>query len=128
MNPRFYHQLALDVARGLDLPRLAYAAATGDVETVERLVAAAPSGGPSSHVFCNTIGLRMLVSAQRFFGTMTEKEVQRWREWSHDPAKIVVDSVAAADDPRPYYAEVASQVYGCVRHPRAFVRMIGFER
>lgn len=128
MNPRFYHQLALDVARGLDLPRLAYAAAIGDDATVEKLVAAAPSGDRSSHVFCNTIGLRMLVGTQRIFGTMSAGEAQRWREWSHDPAKTVIDSVAADDDPGPYYAEVAGQIYGCMRHPRAFVRMIGFER
>jgi predicted ATP-grasp superfamily ATP-dependent carboligase len=128
MNPRFYHQLALDVARGLDLPRLAYAAAVGDAAAVQRLVASAPPGEASRHVFCNSIGLRMLVGAQRFFGTMSDHEVNEWRAWARDPSRTVVDSVAATDDPRPYYAEVAGQIYACVRHPRAFVRMIGFER
>jgi D-aspartate ligase len=128
MNPRLYNQVGLDVARGLDLPLLAYAAAMGDEETVTRLVAAAPPGEASSHVFCNGIGLRTLLEAQRFFGTMSADEVAHWRAWSHDPSKILVDAVASDDDPRPYFAEVLGQIYGCVRHPRSFVRMVGFER
>lgn len=128
MNPRFYHHIALDVERGLDLPRLAYSAAEGDDDAVARLVAAAPSGGGSKHAFCNRIGLRIMVGAQRIFGTMSSREAARWRDWMNDSTRTVVDSVAAHDDRAPLVAEVLGQVYGCVRHPRSFVRMIALDR
>ncbi len=128
MNPRFYHQVALDVARGLDLPHLAYAAALGHEAEVARLAAAAPSDGEAQHAFCNRIGLEMLVGAQRLFGKMTPAEAARWRGWTLDPTRTLVDSVAEDGDPGPLIAEIVRQVYGCVRHPRSFVRMIALDR
>jgi D-aspartate ligase len=127
MNPRFYHHLALDVERGLDLPRLAYAAATQCPAEVARLVALAPTG-EEPYGFSNGIGLRVLVGAQKLFGTMSATEAQRWRRWSSDPARTHVDSAAASDDPGPFVAELAGHLYGSLRHPRAFVRQIALDQ
>jgi D-aspartate ligase len=128
MNPRFYHQLALDVARGLDLPRLAYAAAIEDQAEVAQLVALSPTGEGAAHSFCNGIGLRVLVGAQKLFGTMSQAEAVRWREWTRDGRRTLVDSADAADDRAPFVAEVLGQVYGFLRHPRSFVRRIALDR
>jgi predicted ATP-grasp superfamily ATP-dependent carboligase len=128
MNPRFYHQLALDVARGLDLPRLAYAAALEEEAEVARLVALAPTGEGPAHSFCNGIGLRVLVGAQKLFGTMSPAEAARWREWTRDTGRTLVDSADADDDRAPFVAEVLGQVYGFLRHPRSFVRRIALDR
>jgi predicted ATP-grasp superfamily ATP-dependent carboligase len=128
MNPRFYHQVALDVARGLALPQLAYSAALGDETEVARLVATAPSGEGSPHAFCNRIGLEMLVGAQRLSGKMSTEEAARWHDWTLDPTRTLVDSVAEKGDPGPLVAEIVRQLYGCVRHPRSFVRMIALDR
>ena len=128
MNPRFYHQLALDVARGLDLPRLAYAAAVGDQAELARLYCLAPSGEGAAYSFCNGIGLRLLTGAQRLFGTMSAAEAAQWRGWTRDETRTLVDSVAADDDYGPLVVETLRQLYGSLRHPRAFLRMIALDR
>jgi hypothetical protein len=127
LNPRYYGQMALDVARGLDLPRLAYAATCGDDEAVARLAAAAPDTA-APYAFCNRVGLEMLVGAQRLFSTMSASEAGRWREWAKPNGKVVVDSASAPDDPGPFVADTLRQVYHCLRHPRSFVRMIALDR
>jgi D-aspartate ligase len=127
MNPRFYHQLALDVARGLDLPRLAYAAAIEEPAEVAQLVALAPNGEGAAYSFCNGIGLRVLVGAQKLFGAMSSEEAARWGEWTRDARRTLVDSADAADDRAPYVAEVAGQLYEFLRHPRSFVRKIALD-
>jgi D-aspartate ligase len=128
MNPRFYNQLALDIARGLPLPRIAYAAAVGDEAEVARLVANVPAGEPGAHAFCNSVGMRMLVGAQRLAGTMSPEVARSWNTWLHDRKDVLVDSVRDGGDPVPYWAEAAGQVYGCLRHPRAFLRTIALDR
>jgi D-aspartate ligase len=127
MNPRFYNQLALDIARGLDLPRIAYAAALGDEVEVARLVAA-NHGGNGPIIFCNRIGLNMVLGAKRLFGRISREDASRWRRWARDPAKTVVDSVDAAGDPVPTLADAASQLYECLRHPRGFLKNVVFDR
>jgi predicted ATP-grasp superfamily ATP-dependent carboligase len=127
MNPRFFNQMQLDVSRGLDLPRLAYAAALGDQDEVAA-IAARPPPDPPIEAFCNGIGLRILVGAQRTFGTMSRAEAARWRAWRREHGRGLVDSIAAPDDPGPVVAEGAGQLYSCLRHPRAFLRMIALDR
>lgn len=123
MNPRFFNQLAFDMARGLDLPRLAYAAALGHDAEVARLVAGVPSAA-GARAFCNRLGLRVLVGAQRLFGKMSQAEALHWRTWASECEDVVVDATASADDPAPVYADAASQLYGYLRHPRGFLRTI----
>jgi predicted ATP-grasp superfamily ATP-dependent carboligase len=129
MNPRFYNQMALDIARGLDLPRLAYAAALGDRDEVARLVEQA-GAADGDRAFCNRMGLRVLVGAQRLFGRMSSADAERWQSWvqAQERDGALVDSVAAEDDPRPRVVDAVGQLYGCVRHPRAFLRMIALDR
>jgi D-aspartate ligase len=127
MNPRFYNQLALDVARGLPLPSLAYAAALGNEAEVARLVAAVPSGD-APYAFCNQLGLRVLLGAQELLGTMSASEADTWRKWVKDRHKILVDPVADADDPDPIWADAIIHLYDCMRHPRAFINMIALDR
>lgn len=127
MNPRFFNQMQLDVARGLDLPRLAYAAAIGDEEELAALAQPSSLSG-QGRAFCNGIGLRILVGAQLAVGNMTGADATRWREWRRKHGSNLVDSIAADDDVGPFLAEGAGQVYGCFRHPRAFLRMIALDR
>jgi D-aspartate ligase len=126
-NPRFYNQIALDVARGLPLPTMAYAAALGETTEVERLVAKV-SSERSDRAFCNRIGMAVFVGAQRLFGSMSADEARRWRKWRRDHHDILVDPILDADDPRPIVAEVAAQIYRPLRHPRAFFRSIAQDR
>jgi hypothetical protein len=127
MNPRFYNQLAMDVARGLPLPRLAYAGARGDSGEVRRLVEAVPTRG-LPRVFCNVLGLHVLLTAQSLAGSMSALEADRWRRWVQERRDVLVDAVADTDDPAPFWAEAGIQLYSGIRHPRAFVRMVALDR
>ena len=65
-NGRFYHQIALDIARGMELPALAYAAATRNQAQVTRLMAHGNSGKHSDVAgFCNHLVLATMVKMQR---------------------------------------------------------------
>jgi D-aspartate ligase len=127
LNPRFYNQLAFDVARGLPLPLLAYRAALGDQSEILRLLSEVPSR-QSPRAFCNSIGVRLLVGAQRLAGTMTASEASRWHEWTRSRKDSLVDAVRDPDDPMPFWMEIGRQLYDSARHPRAFVRMIALDR
>jgi len=129
MNPRYYGQMQFDIARGVDLPRLAYAGATGDEDELARLMRRPEADEPPRrYAYCNGIALKILVGAQRATGAMSRADADRWRQWRRAHAANLVDSTAADDDVAPNLAEVASQVYGCLRHPRAFLRMIALDR
>ncbi len=127
LNPRFYNQLAFDVARGLPLPLLAYHAALGDEAEVERLLSLVPSG-ESPGAFCNSLGLRLLVGAQKLAGTMSAADAARWHDWMESRKGSLVDAVADRDDPLPFWVEAAERLYDSARHPRAFVRIIALDR
>ncbi len=129
MNPRFYSQMAFEVARGLRLPQIAYAAALGDDDEVARLVAAAPpSNRPSDFAYCNRFELGVQVRAQRLSNSMTVEDAARWRRWLVNHEGRLVDAVADADDPRPGALAVALQVFRYLRYPRVFIRSIALDR
>jgi hypothetical protein len=128
-NGRFYNQLAFDIARGLDLPSLVYAGATGEPDKVARLVSAVPTRDETRGlVFCNRFGLSVTVAAQRTFGTMSAGEAKRWQEWRKAHDGRVVDAVRDAGDPLPALIDVARHLSHSVRHPRAFVREMGLAK
>ena len=73
-NGRFYNQLAFDIARGMDLPRMVYAGATGATEELERLVSRVPPPDKEqSLVFCNGFGLSLSVAGQQVFKRCPER-------------------------------------------------------
>jgi D-aspartate ligase len=127
MNPRFYNQLAFDVARGLPLPLLAYWAAMGDQDEVRRLLSDVRVA-ETPRAFCNSLGVRLLVGAQRLAGTMPATEAARWSQWMRSRRGALVDAVRDPDDPMPFWAETGRQLYDCARHPRFFVGMIALDR
>jgi D-aspartate ligase len=126
LNARFYGQLAFDVARGLPLPQLAYAGAVGDDAEIARLVRGIPESN-GSHAFCNRFGLEVLVGAQRLAGVVSAAEAKRWRVWCQSYGDNLVDAVADLDDPKPLAFEIAQNLYGYMRHPRAFYRMVAVD-
>jgi D-aspartate ligase len=122
-NPRFYNQVGLDVARGLPLPQLAWAAARGDDDEVARLAEHTPAGlAPDAHAFCNAFSFEVMLGAQWVIGSMSTGEVARWRRWRVDHRATLVDAVADADDRRPQIAEITKQLFEYVRNPRLFWR------
>jgi predicted ATP-grasp superfamily ATP-dependent carboligase len=128
-NGRFYHQIALDIARGMDLPALAYAAASRNQAEVTRLMALGNAGNHDDVVgFCNQFVLAMTVKMQRILRTMSRVDAARWLSWSRGSRGTIIDAIKDPDDALPAFVEVAQRLAHAVRHPRAFVRQYGLER
>ena len=122
-NGRFYNQLAFDIARGMDLPRLVYAAAIGDLNEVRRLTSALqPRSEKGGLAFCNSFGLSVALAAQKALRTISRGEAERWRAWRRAYDGRVVDAVRDAADPFPAFVDITQQLLQSMRHPRAFVR------
>jgi predicted ATP-grasp superfamily ATP-dependent carboligase len=128
-NGRFYNQLAFDVARGMDLPRLVYAGATGATEELERLISEPPLRDKEQPlVFCNGFGLSLSVAAQQLFRKMSREEATYWREWRKTHDGRVVDAIHDSDDPLPAVFDIASRVGQYMRYPRRFFGEMAFKR
>jgi D-aspartate ligase len=121
-NGRFYNQLAFDIARGMDLPGLVYAGATGATEELERLISRAELRDKElSLAFCNGFSLSLSVTAQQIFKKMSRAEAARWREWRKTYEGRVVDAIHDSDDPLPAVFDIASRVGQYMRYPRKFL-------
>jgi D-aspartate ligase len=128
-NGRFYNQIAFDIARGMELPALAYAAATRNQAEVTRLMAHGNSGKRDDIAgFCNHFGLTTMVKTQRILRTMSRKEAARWLDWSRGSHGTMIDAIKDPHDLLPAFVDVAQYLLHSLRHPRAFVRQYGLER
>jgi predicted ATP-grasp superfamily ATP-dependent carboligase len=128
-NGRFYHQIAFDIARGMELPALAYAAAMRNQAEVTRLMA---HGNSEKHDdvagFSNHFVLATLVKTQRTLRTMSRKDAARWLDWSGGSHGTMIDAIKDPHDALPAFVDVARHLLHSLQHPRAFVRQYGLER
>src|SRR5262249_49592354 len=126
-NGRFYHQLAFDIARGMDLPTLAYAAALGDQAQIDRLMAHGRAEECERVAgFCYHFGLTTRVNMQRMFGRVRPQDARQWRAWSKGSNGKIIDAVVDPNDSMPSFVDAAQQLFHAIRHPRAFIRQYGF--
>jgi len=128
-NGRLYHQIAFDIARGMELPALAYAAATGNQGEVTRLMGLGNSGKHEDVLgFCNHFALATMVKMQRILGTMSRKDAAHWLNWARGSHGAIIDVVKDPEDALPAFLHAAQYLLHALRHPRAFVRQYGLER
>ena len=123
-NPRFYGQMAFDIARGLPQPLLAYDAALGRRAQVGRRVQAACQADWTDRVYCRRFELKLLLVMWRLFRRMSQEDVNHWSAWLVAHGEDVVDGVFDAADRRPSKVEALHHLVGFARHPRAFLRQV----
>lgn len=123
-NPRYYGQMNFEVSRGLALPRMVLAAATGREAQFADLVAA--SSGALRHEdadaqrYCNRWLFRSLLRAQRLAGRLPQHSYAQWQQWMQ--GEEVFDFVSAPDDPGPAAADRKRYLRQWVRYPRSSYR------
>lgn len=128
-NPRFFGQMALDVARGVDLPMLMYRAALGDDAGLDALLAVAERAGEGlDWKFANRLSVRGMLGVQRRLGAISSADAAYWRRWMADGRSHLVDPVLDPDDWRPAALDVASAFTRVVRHPRSWLRNVALNR
>jgi predicted ATP-grasp superfamily ATP-dependent carboligase len=122
-NPRFYNQMAFEVARGLPTPWLAYLGALGrDAELAEVVRDSWSYPETPDAVYCDRIAAQQLLVWQVLSGTLPFAEERRWRHWHHAHRAFVTDPIDAPGDRAPLIAAAAAQLADALRHPRAFLR------
>jgi D-aspartate ligase len=121
-NPRLYHYMVFEIARGMPLPLFAYRAAIGDEAGLAELGAAArESASPGGRTFADRLALEVMLRGQRITGRMSAGEARRWRRWYEEHRASMVDLTLDPDDPRPAYFDVAQRLGHWMRHPWAVV-------
>ena len=127
-NPRYYGQMAFDIARDLPLPLLTYHAALGRRAELRAAVERARARGAlQGRAYCNRFELNLLLGTQRLAGLMDEADRRRWTEWLAVHQGKVTDSVGNPGDRKPRVAQVAGQLLDYARHPRSFFKQFKYE-
>jgi predicted ATP-grasp superfamily ATP-dependent carboligase len=127
-NPRFYHQMAFDLSRGLCLPELMYHGTRGAEPEFEHCLASARDENSKERTHSNRFVLGVMLRAQRLSGALSREEERHWRDWYRTHRTHCTDAVLDAADPLPGVVDVAHTVYGYARHPRGFLQGVVFNR
>jgi D-aspartate ligase len=120
-NPRFYGQMAFDVARDLPLAQLAYAGACEDTQTMERLVRRSLKPTPSAPSKALLRGpLKLILTTQWLGRKMSWESRQKWLRWAKEGPSI--DLLYDQDDPTPARIERWNTFRSFMRYPRGYIR------
>lgn len=110
-NPRYYGQMQLEISRGLPVPGLVAAAASGKP--------VATPDGFSNGRHANRSVLARVMTTQWMARRVTWRERERWLRFAGDDTMLITDHVFDADDPRPAWADQARHYARYLRHPRS---------
>ncbi len=123
-NPRYYGQMNFEVSRGLALPRMVLAAATGDTAQFAALVTQSArtlrGDDAATQRYCNRWLFQSLLRAQRVAGRLDPQAFATWKMWMASPD--VFDFVSADDDPLPAEADRKRYLRQWIRYPRSSYR------
>jgi D-aspartate ligase len=101
-NPRFYHQMALEIARGLALPRWAYLGACGEESLLKNEIQHVPNSTDGDKaVFCDRFTFRAIRTAMRITGRLNRTDAAGWKSWLLEHRGAIVDIALDIGDPIP---------------------------
>jgi D-aspartate ligase len=110
-NPRFYHQMGLDIVRGLPLPMWAYLCALGKESTVQSKIQEAKTDPDTDTTgFCDRFTFWAIITAMTVTGRMKKIDAARWKTWYRDRRGTVADIAMDSDDPWPGVAHAFSEL------------------
>ncbi|MFT3711537.1 MAG: carbamoyl-phosphate synthase [Archangium sp.] len=127
-NPRYYHFMALDIARGMPLPVMTTLAANGEWDQLEAEVRRAQVDVPGVDAFTYRFQLKELLLAQAATGTMPVGESLRWWRWYRSHHDSLVDAVDDEGDHLPHVVDVVGGIARRLRHPMTFIRRVALDR
>jgi D-aspartate ligase len=110
-NPRFYNQMALDIARGLPLARLCYYDAIGDADRLATLVEQAQAASAGDRL-CVRDGFTMalILLFRSLTGRMSMRDRRRWYQWNRSNRAGMKDLIRTWDDPWVWPVHMVSEV------------------
>jgi len=120
-NPRFYGEMAFEVARGAPLPLLSYLDAIGDRPALAAAMAQARQAlaQGSGRVYRHWIQLHIYLLLLRAVGRMSGEEAGRWGRWLAERKGRTFDAVHDRQDPWPSVVDTITALFHSLRHPRS---------
>jgi D-aspartate ligase len=124
-NPRFFHQLAMDIRRGMPLPLLAYLDAAGEVDALRAATTEALKADANHDtVFCDRFLLSAILLARTLTAQMSRDDRRYWRSWRTRHAPCTVDAAADGRDTKPGIVHALSEIsLGLKTLPRLLMSM-----
>ncbi len=120
-NPRYFGQMAFDIARGMDLPQLAHWCATGN-ESLAKTSAQASNAAKQLRTYQNKLSLQWHLQFGRLFGGINAQQYKLWQRWLADNKQHAADALLSKDDPNPAMMALCELLWHSCRHPRGFWR------
>lgn len=118
-NPRFYGQMALEIARGLPLPGMVAEAAQG-----RALKPVSLSPGP--HLLRHGSLLKLISTTQFLGGRIAWSQRRDWLSLGRSSEVTCVDHIYDPEDRGPWIADILKRIYKYLRHPRSsFLTLFG---
>jgi predicted ATP-grasp superfamily ATP-dependent carboligase len=122
-NPRFYGQMAFEIARDLPLPAFVYWAARGlSGESLRAAVRHSADCASGEYHFSHRWILNLSMITQTLAGRLSGAERRALNSVLNMPGTQRVDAVRDDLDSGPYLADILLNLKGFVRHPRHFYR------
>jgi predicted ATP-grasp superfamily ATP-dependent carboligase len=118
-NPRFFGQMAFDIARGLSAPQLCWFAALGRWDEVRRVAMMARVTDMQPVKSCHPWMLKLYATTHLIGGTFGLDEWRYWLDWAGEGTADFVD---ASDDPQPAARLRRSVGRDLVLRPRSTLR------
>ncbi len=121
-NPRFYGQMAFDIARGMPLALLAWQAACGERAALQQELDAANGRTSDVKAYCDRLFFHLVLLPKRLTGRMSSEEYAGWRRWYANYRTRCVDGFAQRGDMKPGAAYALSTLKSVLLHPRSLLR------
>ena len=110
-NPRLFHQLGMDIRRGMPLPLLACLDAAGEIDALRAAVVKAQNAEENQNiVFCDRFLLGTLLVARTLTAKISRKDRMYWRSWKKRNAARMVDAAMDETDRMPGYIHAFSEI------------------
>jgi D-aspartate ligase len=110
-NPRFYHQMGLDIARGMSLPMWAYLGACGEESLLaDEMQRAANKTDAETFIFCDKFTFRAILAAMTVTRRISGLEAARWKHWYKLHRAATIDIAIDPDDPVPGLVHALSEI------------------
>lgn len=117
-NPRYYSQMAFEIARDLPIPGLVYAAAIGQSTELNKLLSTAKAWESQSTYIYSIKWLFYLFLSTALIGrNISWKEYTGWLRWLYADDTKYVDAVMDRSDLRPFFGDALTQLFHYARHP-----------
>jgi predicted ATP-grasp superfamily ATP-dependent carboligase len=128
VNPRFYGEMAFDIARGMPLPLLAYFDALDDVPAIRELLGQATEAPNAPLAHTHRVALEMHLGARRLSGALNAQQCQRWHGWRTDFGEHISDAVYDRHDWLPTVLDATNSLYRQIRYPTELLRQTAHHR